>query len=109
MIAECVDGVGNPEFEKYMTNHSLEELLHYPEAKIEIGGHRAFQTSRLLKDYKVYVVSGMESTLLSQMNFMPVQDINSALARVKKEHGPDLKVYIIPDGRSVLATMNGSC
>ena len=109
LIAECVDGVGNPEFEKYMTNHSLEELLHYPEAKIEIGGHRAFQTSRLLKDYKVYVVSGMESTLLSQMNFMPVQDINSALARVKKEHGPDLKVYIIPDGRSVLATMNGSC
>jgi nickel-dependent lactate racemase len=109
LLAECIDGVGNPEFERYMLDNNLEELLRYPEAKIEVGGHRAFQTSRLLQDYKVYVISELDSALLSQMNFTPVKDIDSAISRVKKDHGQDLKIYIVPDGQSVLATVNGRC
>jgi nickel-dependent lactate racemase len=109
LLAECIDGVGNPEFERYMLDNNLEELLRYPEAKIEVGGHRAFQTSRLLQDYKVYVISELDSALLSQMNFTPVKDIDGALSQVKKDHGQDLKIYIVPDGQSVLATVNGRC
>jgi nickel-dependent lactate racemase len=109
LVAECSDGLGNPEFVKYMLDNNIEELLHYPEAKIEIGGHRAFQTSKLLKDYKIYVVSKLDSSLMSQMHFTPVKDVDSAVDQAKKDHGQELKIYIVPDGRSIVATLNGMC
>jgi nickel-dependent lactate racemase len=109
LVAECPDGVGNPEFERHLVDNNIAELSHFPEAKIEVGGHRAFQTSRLLEDYKIYVLSKLDPALLSQMKFTPVKDIDSAIAQVKKDHGQDLKIYIVPDGRSVLATVNGRC
>lgn len=108
LVAECADGVGNPAFERYMVDHGIEELLEYPETNIEIGGHRAFKTSRLLKDHKIYVVSNIDTRLLSQMKFIPVKDIDSAVGLIRKVHGQDFKTYIVPDGRSIIATINGS-
>jgi nickel-dependent lactate racemase len=103
LVIECSGGVGNKEFERYMTVNDIEALLHYPETEIEIGGHRAFQTARLLNDHKIYVVSNLDPALLVQMNFIPAPDIESAMAQVRKDHGPDPKIYFIPEGRSVLA------
>lgn len=107
LIAECADGIGNEEFRRYMLGNNIGDLLNYPETKIEVGGHRAFQTSRIIKDYKIYIISNLDAELLRQMKFTPVKDIDSAMDLVKKDHGQDLKVYVVPDGRSVLALVNG--
>ncbi|MGB3480188.1 MAG: nickel-dependent lactate racemase [bacterium] len=109
LISECEEGIGNPEFEKYMLSNGIDELLDYPEAKIQVGGHRVFKTSQLLKNYKIYVVSKLNSKVLSQMNFIPIKNIDSAIDQVKKNCGQDFKVYIIPDGRSILPVVNGRC
>jgi len=107
LVSACEEGVGNPEFEKHMLGNGIDELLDYPEAKIQVGGHRAFKTSQLLKNYKIYVVSKLDSRVLSQMNFIPVKNIDSAIDQVKKNCGQDFKVYVVPDGRSVLPVVNG--
>jgi nickel-dependent lactate racemase len=107
LVSACEEGTGNPEFEKHMLSNGIDELLDYPEAKIQIGGHRAFKTSQLLKNYKIYVVSELDSKVLSQMNFIPVKNIDSAIDQVKKNYGQDFKVYVVPDGRSVLPVVNG--
>ena len=109
LVSACEEGVGNAAFEKYMLNNNIEELLDYPEAKIQIGGHRAFQTSKLLKEHKIYVVSELDSKVLSHMNFIPVKDIDSAMDQIKRDYHQDFKVYVVPDGQSVLPVVNGRC
>ncbi len=102
LVAQCSEGMGNDKFQQYMQDYSLDELLDYPEEKIEIGGHRAFQTARILTDYKIYVLSDLKSETLSRMHFCPIKNINEGLNNIKKAHGNEFKAYVFPNGKSVL-------
>lgn len=108
LIAQCIEGFGNEKFLQYMLKNNLDELLNCSEEKIEIGGHRAFVTAKILKDYKVYVLSDLESETLSQMNFIPIKNLNEGFSKIKKDYGEEFKAYIFPDGKTVLPVLNGS-
>jgi len=108
LISQCREGVGNDKFLRYMLDRNLAGLLSYPEKKIEVGGHRAFATAKILQDYKVYVLSDLTSKELSQMNFIPIKDVNEAINHIKKDYGDKFTAYIVPDGTSILPIVNGT-
>lgn len=107
LLAQCCAGVGNEAFVKNMRERSCETLLNCSEDSIEIGGHRAFVTAQLLKDYKVYVVSDLEPDILKQMNFIPIRSIDECMTHVEREYGENFTAYVVPEGTSLLPVMNG--
>ena len=106
LIAQCCEGFGNKKFLQYMCENSLTDLLNYPEEKIEVGGHRAFVTAKIIKDHKIYVLSDLDSNILNKMNFIPVSTLEEAINFVKKDYGEEFKTYIIPDGKSVFPSID---
>jgi len=106
LVAQCCEGFGSDKFSRYLLENSLNKLLNYPEKKIELGGHRAFVTAKILKEHKVYVLSNLDPNILSRMGFVPVSNMTEAINLVKKEHGVEFSFYIIPEGSSVLPTSN---
>jgi nickel-dependent lactate racemase len=85
-----------------MLEHNLDDLLNYREEKIQVGGHRAFATAKILKDHRVYVLSALDQHMLDQMNFTPISTAREAINIVKRECGEEFKTYFIPDGKSIL-------
>lgn len=106
LVAQCSEGPGNENFLNYMHNNTLNKLLTYPEEKIEVGGHRAFVTARILKNYKVYVLSDLNSDVLSELHCTKISTLEDGVNIVKKNYGPEFKTYVIPDGESVLPVMD---
>ncbi len=108
LIGQCREGIGNNKFLSYMLDNDLTGLLNYPETDIEVGGHRAFATAKILRDYKVYVVSNLAPDQLKRMNFIPLKDVNEAISCMRRDHGDDFTAYLVPDGTSMLPVVNGA-
>ena len=106
LIARCQEGIGNEKFLKLMQENNIDQLLDYPEDKIEVGGHRAFVTARILKEHKIYVLSELEPEIVKSIGFKPIIQLNDAIEEIKKESGNDYKLYIIPNGKTVLPVLN---
>jgi len=102
LLAECRDGVGQPVFEKWLRKHHLEEILHKNEEDIEVEGHRAYLTAKILKKCEVIVISSLAKELVEEMHFTYKKDLNDALSYLKKKHGDNFKAYIIPNGAAIL-------
>jgi len=105
LIGQCREGFGDDRFLRYLLNSNLAGLLSYPEEKIEVGGHRAFATAKILQDYKVYVLSDLISEELNQMHFIPIKNIDEAINHLRKDYGDNFTSYIIPNGTSILPTV----
>ncbi|UCD19334.1 MAG: nickel-dependent lactate racemase [candidate division WOR-3 bacterium] len=107
LAGECAEGFGNEKFMELMLNNELNELIHHPEEKIEVGGHRAYLTAKILKDHRVYVCADLDPVILKRMKFTPVQNIQQGIDAVVRENGSDLKTLVVPDGAAVLPLFNG--
>lgn len=105
LLAECRDGVGQPVFEKWLKKHHLDEILHKKEEDIEVEGHRAYLTAKILKKCEVIVVSSLAKELVEEMHFTYMKDLNDALNYIKKKHGDNFKTYIIPNGAAILPVL----
>ncbi len=102
LLAECRDGVGQPIFEKWLRKHHLDEILHKNEEDIEVEGHRAYLTAKILKKCEVVVISSLTKELVEEMHFIWKKDLNAALSYLKQKHGDNFKAYIIPNGAAIL-------
>jgi len=106
LVVQCCEGFGNEKFLRYMLENSLDELLDYHETDIEIGGHRAFATAKILKKHKIYVLSDLDAETLRRMGFIPISNIEEAMKLVRNEYGDEFTTYIQPEGESVLPVFN---
>jgi nickel-dependent lactate racemase len=108
LAVESSEGVGNERFRRCLVDHSFDELMQYPEARIELGGHRAFVTARILSDHTVYVVSQCDSSIVSQMKFIPVRDVDDGIEHLKRDYKDGYTAYVIPDSTGVLPVLQNS-
>jgi len=103
ILAECRDGVGQPVFERWMRTHkSLDEILAKNEEEIEVEGHRAYASARMMKECEVVMVTKMNPEDLAAMHFSHQKNLDEALAYVTNKHGPRFKAYVLPKGGSIL-------
>jgi nickel-dependent lactate racemase len=107
LVGQCEEGFGNNQFMQLMLDHDLDSLLQFPEEKIEVGGHRAFVTARILKHHRVYALTGLDADMLRKIHFTPIQDIEQGLTTVGKERGAGFKTMVVPNGKTVLPLLNG--
>ncbi len=102
LIAQCADGFGNGKFYNYLHNNSLDVLLEYPEEKIEVGGHRAFVTAKIIKEHEIMVYSALDSASLSRLGFRVISKIDQIHPILLDKFGDKYRLNFIDNGKSVL-------
>jgi nickel-dependent lactate racemase len=107
LAGQCAEGFGNEKFMRLMLDNEIDALLNYPEKKIEVGGHRAFLTAKILKQHRVYVCADLDPAILQRMKFTPIQNIKQGIDAVLNGVGSDVKTLIVPNGGAVLPIFNG--
>jgi lactate racemase len=99
ILGECCEGSGSAHYEKMMqeckTPERVEAMLR---AKFEIGAHKAYAVTRLMKKAEFILVSGMAPELSRMLLFTPAQTVEQALALAHKRLGPAPTITLMPMG-----------
>jgi nickel-dependent lactate racemase len=107
LVGQCEEGFGNDKFMQLMLDNRIEDLLQYPEEKIDVGGHRAFLTARMLRSHRVYALTDLDPDTLRRIHFIPVESVAQGITAVQKEHGMGMRTLVVPNGKVVLPLLNG--
>jgi len=99
LVTESRENMGQDEMEKQLRKaKTVDDLFCVDQKDIQIGGHRAFATGRLLKQADILIVSSMDPELVKTVHFTPAESIEEALEFVRKKEGDKFSCYIVPNG-----------
>ncbi|KZL89200.1 nickel-dependent lactate racemase [Clostridium magnum] len=103
LLASCKEGLGEKEFEKWMTGtEKSETMIEDIKKNFVLGGHKAAAIAMVLKKAKIYLVSELEDDFVRSIFMEPFENVQLALESALKELGEDSKVIIMPYGGSTL-------
>lgn len=99
IIGECIEGTGSELYEKTMEKyHTPEEVEAALRQDFQIGKHKAYAVTRLMKKAEFVLVSAMESQLVKKLLFTPAKDVDEALELAFAKLGPSPSITLMPMG-----------
>ena len=108
ILGECEEGSGSAQYEKMMKDNPSPELVETAlRAKFEIGAHKAYAVTRLMKKAEFILVSGMEPDFAKMLLFTPAKDIEAALQLAYAKLGPKPTIALMPMG-SITVPLNAT-
>lgn len=103
LVADCKDGLGEDVFEKWMLKaETPQNMIEDIQVNFELGGHKAAAIGMVLNNSKIFLVSSLSDTLVSQLFMQPFTLLQDALDQAFDELGKDAKVIVMPYGGSTL-------
>lgn len=107
VLGECVEGSGSALYEKTMQQYpSPEKVEAALRANFEIGAHKAYAVTRLMKKAEFILVSRLEPELAKTLLFTPAKDVEEALAMAFAKVGPKPSVILMPQGSLTVPIKN---
>ncbi len=107
LVGACSEGLGNPTFEKWLTEaKSPRELVDRIHADFRLGGHKAAAIAMVLERADIYLISEMEPDFVRSIFFKPAASVQEAFDAAMKKHGPGARVIAMPYGGSVLPALS---
>ena len=97
LLAECVDGLGRPDFLKWFEetdSRALEERLRN---SYEVNGQTAWSLLTKAERHRVYLVSELPAADVRRMRMIPVGSLTEALDRIGDQPG-----FVMPQGARFL-------
>ncbi|MDU2064550.1 MAG: nickel-dependent lactate racemase [Sporomusaceae bacterium] len=99
ILGECREGSGSPTYEKTMELYrSPEEVEAAIRKDFQIGAHKAYAVTRLMKKAQFILVSSMTPELAELLLFTPAATIEEALQLAYKKLGPTPSITLMPLG-----------
>jgi nickel-dependent lactate racemase len=99
ILGECCEGSGSAHYEQMMrecrTPERVEAALR---DKFEIGAHKAYAVTRLMKKAQFILVSAMDPDFSRMLLFTPAQTVEEALAIAHEKLGPAPTITLMPMG-----------
>jgi nickel-dependent lactate racemase len=99
IVGECVEGSGSALYEEWMhsypTPEKIEEMLR---ENFDIGAHKAYTVTRLMKKAEFILVSGLDPSFSRELLFTPARDVDEALALARKKVGEAPRIVLMPQG-----------
>ncbi len=99
ILGECAEGSGSATYEKTMRECCTPERV---EAKLredfQIGAHKAYAVTRLMKKAKFILVSTLDPDLARTLLFTPAATIEAALAQAYEIVGENPRIILMPQG-----------
>ncbi|MBN1317122.1 MAG: nickel-dependent lactate racemase [Anaerolineales bacterium] len=106
LAAECREGLGNRNFERWLREASTpDDLLARLQASFELGGHKAAAIASVLKRSQVLLVSSLDDELVRTCGMIPHSDVNSALEEAIAGYKQPANLLVIPNGGAVLPSL----
>lgn len=97
LLAECVDGLGRPDFMKWFDSADARALAQRLRNEYEVNGQTAWALLRKAETYRVLLISQLPDEQVKRMRMLPARSLDEALAGVRAASG-----YIMPRGATVL-------
>ena len=99
LLGECREGSGSAMYEKTMQEQgSAERVEASLRANFQIGAHKAYAVTRLMKRAEFVLVSAMAPELSKTLLFTPAADIGEALTTAFARLGPNPRIVVMPQG-----------
>ncbi len=99
ILGECCEGSGSAQYEKMMKEHKTPDGIETAlRQNFEIGAHKAYAVTRLMKKAEFILVSCMEPEFAKMLLFTPAQTIDEALKIAYEKLGPKPTITLMPMG-----------
>ena len=99
ILGECCEGSGSAQYEKMMKEHRTPDGIEAAlRQNFEIGAHKAYAVTRLMKKAEFILVSCMEPEFSKMLLFTPAQTIDEALKIAFEKLGPNPTITLMPMG-----------
>ena len=106
ILGECREGSGSVQYEKMMQEHKTPEGIETAlRAKFEIGAHKAYAVTRLMKKAEFILVSSLEPDFARMLLFTPAKTMEEALAVAYAKLGTKPTITLMPMG-SITVPLN---
>lgn len=99
ILGECVEGSGSATYEKTMQQYRTPEQVEAAiRENFQIGAHKAYAVTRLMKKAEFILVSSMDPALAALLLFTPAKDMEAALNMALAKVGPQPRITLMPMG-----------
>lgn len=99
MLGECIEGTGSALYEEWMKEYKTPEKIEgMVRADFQIGGHKAYAVTRLMKKATYILLSGMKPDFVKTLLFQPAKDMDDALQQAYAKLGPNPRILLMPQG-----------
>jgi nickel-dependent lactate racemase len=103
ILSECVEGVGSDDLQKiiqdYENNVEREKAVR---ENFTVAKYIGYSMAEAAKSFNIIFVSGIDKSILKNINIPVVSTIDEALEITYKEKGRNLKTYLMPCGANTL-------
>ena len=99
ILGECREGSGSDQYERMMREWRTPERVEAAlRGQFEIGAHKAYAVTRLMKKAQFILVSDMDPDFSRMLLFTPARTIDEALAMAYEKLGPTPTITLMPMG-----------
>ena len=99
ILGECEEGSGSALYEKTMEQYGTPEAVETAlRANFQIGAHKAYAVTRLMKKAEFILVSAMPDELSRKLLFTPARNMDEALAKAYAKVGSSPSIILMPQG-----------
>jgi nickel-dependent lactate racemase len=102
LVASAKEGFGEPVFEDWMLNKSVDERIAAIKRTFRLGGHKAAAIALVAKKARLFLVSDWDPELARRVGFEPFATVQDAVDGAMVELGTKAKVLVMPFGGSTL-------
>jgi nickel-dependent lactate racemase len=108
LLAECCEGFGQEAFKKWSNKvRDFSFLKKKIEKKFVFGIHKVLAISKILLNTEVFLYSGLSKKETEEIGFIKINDPQELIDR-QIDAKKDMKITVVPGGRSVRLTGTGS-
>lgn len=99
LLAECREGSGSPIFDQTVNDfHSIQAIEDSVRHDFQIGRHKAYAVTRLMKKADFYLMSSLDDDYARKVFFTPVHSLEEALKLAEAKLGNDAEILLMPHG-----------
>ena len=99
LLGECKEGSGSAKYEELMSRCTTIEAVEEDIRKdFQIGAHKAYSVTRLMKKATFVLVSSLPTELAKKLLFTPAASVQQALDIAKTIVGDKPSIYLMPQG-----------
>jgi len=107
ILGECCEGSGSALYEQTMRDcKTAERVAKKLQDSFQIGVHKAFAVTRLMKRARFILVSSLDPDLARTLLFSPARDMDEALALASEIVGPSPQIVLMPQGSLTVPLIN---
>jgi len=97
LLAECVDGLGRPDFMKWFDSADSRALAERLRNEYEVNGQTSWALLRKAETYRVHLISQLPDEQVRRMRMIPARSLADVLEGLGNKSG-----FIMPRGAAVL-------